>query len=211
MNTTLSLIVCLLITVSCYALTVCSEPCDTNRASTCLTRQDLLKSYAEKIRPLDFDYRQVGSVLEALGFLYLQEKHAPNGREVYGDVQYNNHEGRTLGELDLVVWCPSNKQVVAVYEVKISKNYERAMAHAHSQLARFQRHLKNEEINKVSSLIKPARDWQPSDFSSCTNFGVIGGTGSLKYGSTIQLDLERNEADILQGMLLRPSGLSSSN
>jgi hypothetical protein len=191
----------LLLAVFLYSGTVFPVYAQAPVAAEATDRSALLERYVEQLAPLGFDYSQVGSVLEGLGALHLQNIYTNDGYEVYGDVQYTDATDRILGELDLVVWYAPGNEVVAIYEAKVSKRYRRAANEARKQIRRFREAISNNTIAAFESRIQPSRKWQVADFTNCTTFGIIGGRGIKRHGGTFEIDLTRDEADTVQKAL----------
>lgn len=164
-------------------------------------RGPVLVAWYERIRDLDFDYGKVGSVLEAIAYCRLLDEHAPRGLDVLHGIQYFDAD-RTLGELDLVVYDPKGRRVHAVYEVKLSGNLERVRYGALEQLERFRLALRRRRIERL--LIAHGGGPPPplDAFRDCREFGLIGSRGARRARYDIEIDLARDEADVLQSWLL---------
>lgn len=171
------------------------------------SRQALLEGYLASIQGLDYDYRKVGSVLEALAFRHLERLYPPPRYSVYRSVEYLNAAGRTVGEIDLLLYDHEAHAVIEIFECKISGQPERALRQAQDQLARFRNSLQAREVSRFNSRTRtPSRGWSLADFPQPPKEGFIGGQGTRRFGYTIELDLTREEADILQARLLASTG-----
>jgi hypothetical protein len=104
--------------------------------------------------------------------------------------------------LDLIVWRRDTKQAVAVYEVKVSDSLEAALHKAHSQLRRFQGHVKTRAITRFNYPAEDARVFRPDQFDGVQTYGVIGTLGAAAIGYEVELDVSRAEAAQLQKALL---------
>jgi hypothetical protein len=171
-------------------------PDRTNRAA-------VLRHYREQLQPLEFNWRQVGSVLEALGYLELQRLYPAPAFTVFHSLQYHDASGRTLGEIDLLVWDNATEQVIAVYECKISAQPRRVLEHAKEQLDRFRAALRDRTVARFTLTGARARNFSVTDFRALEHFETIGGAGTRSQGYDLEIDLSRDEADELQAMLLQ--------
>lgn len=173
------------------------------RAEQFGSREALLEAYAAILQPMDFDYRQVGSVLEGLALAKFQAEHYPEPNyRILSGVQYFERGGRTIGELDLVVWSEREQRVIEVYEVKLSGNLDRAGAQAENQIKRFQHTLRQRKIDRMTTKVGAKRDLTARDFNGQVVYGLIGGSGAAQAGWAHEIDLTRAEGDTLQTMLL---------
>ncbi len=162
-------------------------------------RNSLLDRYFEAIRNLPLDYGKVGSVLEAIALVLLQEQYAEPDFAVYTGIQYESRSGRTLGELDIVIWDRKTRRALAVYECKLTRNFQRAGKKSREQLDRFINALARDEIGGMRSEV--GKRFDPSQFEHVLVYGFIGPHGALDAGWELQIDISREEGDILQAML----------
>lgn len=167
-------------------------------------RDAILLGYQRQIRDLDFNWRQVGSVLEALGYRRLEALFPAPRYAIYHGLQYHDSTGRTLGEIDLLVFDTEANLVAAVYECKISGNPRRALEHAEEQLARFRDALRHHDVARFTPTGGPTRAWIAADFRELRDFRTVGGANTARQGYDLEIDLSRAEADQLQAMLLAP-------
>ena len=165
-------------------------------------RDELVASYFERIRDLKFDYGRVGSVLEALAFLELQQVYPEPEYEILSGLQYQNYDNHTAGELDLVVWEKKSRRAIKVYEVKLSLNLSRAHKLALAQLERFKTHLKEKNISGFIYNRNRGRFFRVSQFKEIESFEIVGSQGALEEGYDREIDLSREEADSLQRLLI---------
>jgi len=173
-------------------------------------RARLLAEYERRIRDLDYDYRAVGSVAEALAFALLEEIYPEEHFVILRGINYQDQEGRTLGELDLVVLDRYLAEVVLVAESKVSGEMRRAASRAAAQLDRFRYHLEEGAITGFSSRYPGGPSLAPTQFLGSTRYVRIGGRGALGAGCDYELDLTREEIDELQSRLLAGHGAAGS-
>lgn len=166
-------------------------------------RASLLEDYFARIRDLEFDYGKVGSVLEALAYLELQQLFPEPDYEILAGLQYQDFSDRTAGELDLVVWEKESRRAVRIYEVKLSINLGRARKLALAQLERFKAHLKEKNISQFIYNRDRYRAFRVSQFEEIVAYGVIANQGAREEGYDMEIDLTREEADRLQELLIR--------
>ncbi len=163
-------------------------------------RERVLESYVREIRDLDFDYGKVGSVLEAIGYLELKRRFPAPQYAVVPSVQYFNHEGRTVGELDLVVVDVEASRAVVVYEAKLTGNPGAAGGRAAEQIERFRRTLRAGEVFRFQG--------RPGDlrlgvdhFRGDIPMLRMGTRETESYGWEAVMDITRSEGDIVQSRL----------
>lgn len=162
-------------------------------------RAELLDRYFEAIRKLPLDYGKIGSVLEAIALVELGKLYPEPDYAVYTGIQYENHSGRTLGELDIVIWDLKENHALAVYECKLTGNFRRAGQKGREQLNRFINSLKAREIGGMRS--EAGKRFNPQQFEEALVYGLIGPHGALDAKWALQIDLSRGEGDILQDRL----------
>lgn len=159
-------------------------------------REALLEGYFQAIRDLPLNWGNVGSVLEAVAVLKLQEAYPEPEYAIYSGIEYANNAGRTLGELDVLIWDALADKALAVYECKLTSNFQRAGAKAEEQLERFQDALKSKEIKIMHSRYN--KTFKPEQFKQVAIFGIIGPHGANRAGWDLQIDISREEGDLLQ-------------
>lgn len=163
-------------------------------------RAALIDGYAEALRDLPFDYGKVGSVLEAIACLEFSERFAAPDFGILANVPYESADGRTLGELDLVLFDRRTDRVAAVYEVKLTGNPDQAAKHGRSQLNRLRRALaENRPIRFLRGI--GGAGLRPVHFDEETRFLLLGGSETRNQGWDVSLDLRRAEGDLLQERL----------
>jgi|GEM_PF-6741687 len=160
-------------------------------------RNQLLDDYFLEIRDLPFNYGNVGSVLEAIAYIELTRIYPPPRYQVLANTEYRDANGRTVGELDILVYDLSAGHVDSVYEVKLTASPSRAGKHARQQLLRFQKYIKDDLIYDFMGSYPQAR-LEAADFKESTKYLLIGGSETLDYDWAIQLDIRRDEGDVLQ-------------
>ncbi len=165
-------------------------------------RPALLAAYVAAIRDMRFPYGDVGAVLEALAVKGMERLYPAPAHQVVSGIEYFDASGRTLGELDVVVFLVASGDAVMVSEVKLSANLERAGRKADSQIRRFQNAIANHQVARLHHRRTDVA-YAPEKFENVLRFGKIGNQGSLAADFDWEIDLTRDEGDWLQQQLLR--------
>ena len=143
----------------------------------------------------------VGSVIEAVALLEFQERYPPPDYAVLGNMSYHDETGRTIGELDLVLWNVPSNCAAAVYEVKVSDNYRSALRRARSQLRRLKEFVEQRKISRFIYERDPTWAFETPQFDGA-RMGFVGGRGAVSEGCDEEMDITRNEVDWLQARIL---------
>ncbi|MEM0965687.1 MAG: hypothetical protein AAGJ81_06020 [Verrucomicrobiota bacterium] len=165
------------------------------------SRSDILDRYYDDIRDLPFNYRNVGSVLEAIAYLQLREEFPPPDFIVLANLVYWDGNGRTLGEIDLLVINVAENRVQIVYEVKMTASPVYAGRIARRQLRRLQAALLDESVAGFSDSF-PDYSVEATLFDTDTEYRLLGGTETIEFDWDRSLDLTREEGDFLQERIL---------
>ena len=165
-------------------------------------REALLDSYFDQLKDLDVNYKVIGYILEKLAKIQLQSAYPRGKYEIIGGLQYQEAGGRTVGELDIVVLDREAGTAELVAEAKLSGNLYRAGRKASSQLGRFQNYLNSGKIAKFHFIENPSRVFTMAQFKDVDEYWRIGNTGAIDAGFDYEIDLTREEGDILQQRLL---------
>lgn len=170
-------------------------------AAPAADREALLEQTFLEIRDLSFTWGDVGSVLEAIAFVEFRKRYPEPAYAVIPGVVYFNGEGRTLGELDLIVFDPESERVLEVYEVKLTASPRNAADRADRQLERLRRALEQGAVDEFRSP-EGFPTLLPRHFDAGTFYGKIGSRETRGADWTHSFDLSRPEGDILQAKIL---------
>ena len=109
--------------------------------------------------PMDFNFHAEGEVLELLAIVDLYDRINSEDNEYFitGGIEYSDsNDGRTIGELDLLIGYRETCEIIAVGESKLGL---RNLRKAKEQLARFRHflmsHDPNSVLNQLFGLRKP--------------------------------------------------------
>ena len=150
----------------------------------------------------EVDFNCVGTILEEFAKYKLQEKFSPDRYLVTRSVSYYGSE-RMLGELDTVIIDRTSKKVVLIGECKLTKNFTRAKQKAQKQLDRIRNTIKKKLLYKLEPSKVGGFQLTPSSFTGKIEYWIIGCRDATKHGFDYEVDLGRDEADIIQKYLLR--------
>jgi len=165
-------------------------------------REALLDRYFEQLKDLDVNYKVIGYILEEIAKIQLQSAYPRGKYEIIGGLQYQEAGGRTVGELDIVVLDRNAGTAELVAEVKLSGNLFRAGRKASTQLGRFRNYLNSGKITKFHFIENPSLVFTAVQFENVEKYWRIGNTGAIDAGFDYEIDLTREEGDIIQQRLL---------
>ena len=164
--------------------------------------QQQINADFEALKTLPQDYQQFGNICEQVARLRVQEQYAAPQYEVVVGIGYDGH-GRTLGELDVVVFRSSDNEAILVGEVKCWKNLDAARAKAESQLRRFEGHINGG--SKLFMYTTEERDRQAffaSQFDESPQYITVSQDGGEDHGFDMTLGLNMAEVIELRDMLI---------
>lgn len=164
-------------------------------------REALLEGYYEQIHDLSFRWGDVGSILEAIVYVEFQKRYPEPDYEIIPGTTYHDESGRTLGEIDILVYDRRNDRVLAVYEVKLTGSPGNAGKQANRQLARLKRAIEENTIDRFRTP-EGYEDLGIRDFHGQPQYGKIGSWETKGKGWTHSVDLFREEGDLLQEKIL---------
>lgn len=174
-------------------------------------RRPLVQLYFNQLRDLQgFKWGSIGTIMEALAYVQFREQFDPNQIQPLPNITFHDETGRTMGELDVVLWnVPSNRAEV-VYEGVITDNLRRNKASSWTQLNKFRTAVKDRTVHHFMYGRDPAWKFDVSQFDEA-RFGLLGSRGALAEGYESEVDITRAEAEFLQRRIIeyqkaRPSG-----
>lgn len=165
-----------------------------------ITYANLASSY-EVIRQQARYYKDPGAVCEEVARHEFQLKYPAPQYEVIVGVAYNMN-GRTLGELDLVILDKKTEQVEIVGEVKCYENLKRGLSKARQQRKRFLGHLSQSPdklvfINTSSEKVVPNKV-----FRTVKTFLSVSQKGGEVIGFDHELEHDLDEMSQLRDMVI---------
>lgn len=163
-------------------------------------RDELLDHYMQILRDFDRNYHPIGTVLEVLALKKLRNEY-PDHYKISDSVAYYNESGRTLGEMDLVVYNQRTEEVEKIVEVKLTDDYDRARKKARRQLNRIKRKLRQGKVADFRDMTNPNNDFNVEDFCCVETYVKLSSRGALCHEFDYELDLKREEGDLLHDRL----------
>lgn len=146
------------------------------------------------------NYEVVGTVCEEVAKLRFEEEFPSHKYEVTTGVEYGDG-GRTLGELDVVVYDKNTQAVVRVAEVKCWRNLGGALQKARSQRQRFITNLRSNKQIYFKSL-HGSRQFRKSNFDGVKEFMAVAQKGARTAGFDRELPYELSELMKLRQMMI---------
>ncbi|HOW96999.1 MAG TPA: serine/threonine-protein kinase [Kiritimatiellia bacterium] len=188
-----------------------AEPAADSAASTEITawppyipeeRRALVQLYFKQLRDLQgFKWASIGTVMEALAAVQFKEQFDPSQMQALPNISYHDETGRTVGELDVVLWnVPSNCAEV-VYEAVITDNLRRNKASSWTQLNRFRVAVQERTVHHFIYAHDPTWKMDISQFDHA-RYGLMGSRGALAEGYESEVDITRAEAEFLQRRII---------
>lgn len=164
-------------------------------------RRALVQAYFDRLKDLDFAWGKVGSILEALAYIQFKEQFNPSELLPLTNITAHDASGKTVGEMDVVLWnVPSNRAEV-VFEAVVSDNLRRSKSPAWSQLNRLRMALRDGQIDYLLYPRDPNWKLTPAHFEHA-RFALLGNQGALAEGYECEVDITRAEAEFLQRQIL---------
>lgn len=165
-----------------------------------------IEFFARELEGIDRNWKNVGFILEELVRIHLvRTKYPADDFHVGTSLQYFG-DGRTLGELDVVVIRRADGKVVEVGQVKFSGNPARAIGEAKEQIDRFRRAVADGRTDRIKWSDTTAAAPPASAFTDETHHVTYGCRGSCAAGFDYELDIDRDEAEPIRDALLARSG-----
>jgi serine/threonine protein kinase len=165
-------------------------------------RRPLIQRYFEQMRDMDDPHwGSIGAVLETLAVVQFNARHNPRERRAVGNLTYHDHTGRTLGELDVVIWNMTENRAEVVYEAVVSDQLHRKGTSSRNQIRRFEQAVKEGKVAKILHPDDPSWQFVPAQFEQA-RIEIMGNQGALAAGFESEVDITRFETDFLQRKLL---------
>ena len=167
-----------------------------------LERRPLLQKYFEQLREMrGIKWGSIGAVLEALAKIQFDATLNTNEFKALCNLTYHDATGKTVGELDVVIWNLRENRAEVVYEAAVSDELQRKATPSRNQLKRFEVAIQKHEVAKI---LYPHDDqWtcEPAQFAQA-RIEILGNKGAIAAGFDVEIDITRPEADFLQRKIL---------
>lgn len=165
-------------------------------------RRPLVQQYFELLRDqLDTKWGSTGFVLEALAVNQFDQTLNTNEFKTISNLTYHDQTGRTLGELDVIIWNQRENRAEVVYEAAVSDRLHRKAVPSRNQLRRFERALKKHDVAQILHPHDDSWTFTPEQFEQ-SRFEVLGSRGAIAAGFDTEVDVTYAEAKFLQRKLI---------
>ena len=165
-------------------------------------RRPLIQKYFEQLRDLrGIKWGSIGAVLEALAWIQFDATLNTNEFRTLCNLTYHDETGKTLGELDVVIWNQQEKRAEVVYEAVVSDQLQRKATSSRNQLKKFEIAIQKHEVAQI--LYSHDDKWTcvPAQFEQA-RMEILGNQGAIAAGFDTEVDITRSEADFLQRKIL---------
>jgi tRNA A-37 threonylcarbamoyl transferase component Bud32 len=171
-------------------------------ASIAEARRPLVQKYFEQMRDLDDPkWGSIGAVLETLAAVQYNARNNPAKSRALCNLTYHDPDGRTLGEIDVVIWNVPENRADVVYEAVVSDQLHRKGTSNRNQIQRFADAVQSGQAAKILYPYDPSLRFEPSQFAQAT-IAIMGNQGALAAGFDAEVDITRFETDFLQRKLI---------
>lgn len=165
-------------------------------------RRPKVQQYFEMMRDMrEPHWGSIGAVLETLAVVQFNSRNNPEKLRALGNLTYHDATGRTLGEIDMVIWDMQENRAIAVYEAVVSDQLHRKGTSSRNQIQRFADAIRDGQVARILHPDDRSWNFQPEQFEQA-RIEIMGSQGALAAGFDYEVDLTRFEADFLQRKLL---------
>jgi len=165
-------------------------------------RRPKIQRYFEQMRDLqDPHWGSIGAVLETLAIVQFNARNNPREFRAVGNLTYHDTTGRTLGELDVVIWNMRENRAEVVYEAVVSDQLHRKGTSSRNQVRRFETAIKEGKVERILHPHDTSWKFEPSQFEQA-RIEIMGSQGAIAAGFESEVDITRFETDFLQRKLL---------
>lgn len=154
----------------------------------------------EKIKNKGRYYKDPGAVCEEIARVEFQAMYPASEYEVIVGIAYNSN-GRTLGELDLVLLNKKTDRVEMVGEVKCYTNLQSGLGKAKQQRRRF---LSNLSSNRNLKFVNTTTGevYERSQFDGVREFISVAQKGGLGAGFDYEMEYDLDEMSQIRDMMI---------
>jgi tRNA A-37 threonylcarbamoyl transferase component Bud32 len=165
-------------------------------------RRPLIQKYFEQMRDLKGPHwGSIGTILEILAEIQFSATLDTNAFKTLYNLTYHDDTGRTLGELDVVIWNLRENRAEVVYEAAISDQLNRKATSSRNQVQRFADTVKKRQVAQILNPYDAAWKADQSQFDQA-RIEILGNQGALAAGFDAEVDITRPEADFLQRKIM---------
>jgi hypothetical protein len=167
-------------------------------ANIAAERRPLVQTYFEQMRDLRGPrWGSIGTVLETLAVIQFKDRLDPREFKALCNLTYHDATGKTLGELDVVIWNLREDRAEVVYEAVVSDEIRRKARSSRNQVQRFADAIAQGQVARIVYPADPKWAFVPAQFAKA-RIEILGNQGALAGGFDAEVDLTRPEADFLQ-------------
>ncbi len=168
-----------------------------------LAHADVVADYYKILKKIPAKYTIEGTVCEQIAKLEAEKTYSEPEYTVLVGIVYKV-DGRTVGELDLVVMENRTNEAIIVGEVKCRHNLNGALAKANDQLSRFEHFVGRRNCSYEMYLAdNKHKSFKTTQFDENPTFITIAQKGAAEAGFTQDLPLTLNQATTLRHQLVR--------
>ena len=149
---------------------------------------DRVDDWFHELKHDGVDYTVFGTICEHLAVKQLQAEYPADEYRVTSGIVYKD-SGRTLGELDVIVFRRSDDEAVVIAEVKCWRNLSSARRKANEQLSRFTGHMARQTPIQMHDVDDRSVAYEPCQFDEQPETLKISQKGGEQYGFDRALDL----------------------
>lgn len=165
-------------------------------------RRPLIQRYFEQLRDQwGFKWGSIGIVLDALAMMQFNATLDTNEFKVLTHLTYHDATGKTVGELDVVIWNLRENRAEVVYESAVSDQLHRKAVPSRNQLNRFVEAVRHRQVHHILCPREPDRTFDQSQFDQA-RIEILGNQGAIAAGFDVEVDVTRPEANFLQRKII---------
>ena len=159
-----------------------------------------VEDYVQILKDVPMSYEPAGAICEQVAREEMKQEFSENQFDIVTGIAYGE-KGRTLGELDVIVFNRTTNMAVRISEVKCWKDLNAALAKALNQRTRF---INNIRRSKNLLMVGNGRSYNPQQFrDSNLTFTTISQAGGLDFGFDYALEHDLHQLMYLRGLMLR--------
>ncbi len=149
------------------------------------------------------NYKAEGVVCEQLAKREFTKQYSKADYYIDVGVEYQDSQGQTIGELDLVVYDLRRKMIELLVEVKCWRSLDQGMDKAQFQRDRFLYALQTQQQNLVFVSKNPHQQYSHLSFSEVLNYRFASQVGGKKWGFDLEIPFTLSDIELLQQHLVR--------
>ena len=159
-----------------------------------------VEDYVQILKDVPMSYEPAGAICEQVAREEMKAHYPVNQYDIVTGIAYGER-GRTLGELDVIVFNRTTNTAVMIAEVKCWKDLNAALSKALSQRKRF---ITNIRANKNLLMVGNGRTYSSQQFrDSNLIFTTISQAGGKDFGFDYALEHDLHQLMYLRGLTLR--------